>query len=141
MPIGPIGETSSGERKMTKKTVVVLGASDNPERYSYKAFKMLMENGYKTIPVHPLLKDIDGIEVKNSLGSIGEEVYTLSLYVGPEKVIPLIPDIVKLKPQRVVLNPGTESKELKEALVKASIPFAEACTLILLKTGRFEKAF
>ena len=123
-----------------EKTVVVLGASDNPEKYSNKALKMLAEHGYKTIPVHPHLKNIDGVEVKSSLGDISEDIYTLSLYVGTERVIPLIPDIIKLKPQRVVLNPGTESKELKEALVKASIPYVEACTLILLRTGQFEKA-
>ncbi len=126
---------------MAGKTVVVLGASNNPERYSYKALKMLTECGYKVIPVHPQLKEIEGIEVKNSLGDIGEDVYTLTLYIGTEKVVPVIPEIVKLKPQRVILNPGTESKELKEALLKASIPYAEACTLILLKTGQFEKAF
>ena len=126
---------------MPGKKVVVLGASNNPERYSYKALKLLLEHGYKTIPVHPQLKEIDGIEVKKSLGDINEEIYTLSLYVGPEKVVPLIPDIIKLKPLRVILNPGTESKELKEALANASIPYAEACTVVLLKTGRFEKAF
>ena len=124
-----------------EKSVVVLGASNNPERYSYKALKMLAENGYKTIPVHPQLKDIDGIEVKNSLGDISENIYTLTLYVGPEKIIPLIADIIKLKPQRVILNPGTESRELKEALVKASISYIEACTLVLLRTGHFEKDF
>ncbi|MCL2294559.1 MAG: CoA-binding protein [Spirochaetes bacterium] len=128
---------------MSKKTVVVLGASNNPERYSYKALKMLAEHGYDVIPVHPQLKDIDGIEVRNSLenADAGEDVYTLTLYVGPEKIVPLIPDIVRLNPQRVIFNPGTESQELKEALVKASIPHAEACTLVLLRTGRFEEAF
>ncbi|MCL2705098.1 MAG: CoA-binding protein [Spirochaetaceae bacterium] len=130
-----------GTKSMQEKTVVVLGASNNPERYSYKALKMLTEHGYKTIPVHPQLKDIDGVEVKSNLKDISEDVYTLTLYVGPEKVVSLIPDIVKLKPQRVILNPGTESEELKEALAKASIPYTEACTLILLKTGQFEKAF
>jgi predicted CoA-binding protein len=126
---------------MSKKTVVILGASNNPERYSYKALKMLAEHGYETIPVHPQLKDIEGVEVKNSLGDAGEDVHTLTLYIGPEKIVPLIPDIIKLNPQRVIFNPGTESKELKEALVKASISHAEACTLILLRTGQFEKAF
>jgi len=124
-----------------EKTVVVLGASNNPERYSYRALKMLAENGYKTIPVHPHLKDIDGVEVKSSLGDINEDIYTLTLYVSPEKIIPLIADIIKLKPQRVILNPGTESKELKETLVKAAIPYIEACTLVLLRTGHFEKEF
>ncbi len=126
---------------MSGKNVVVLGASDNPERYSYKALKMLSENNYNVIPVHPQLESIEGFKVVKELGSINEKVYTLTVYVGPARITPLIDDIVRLKPDRVVLNPGTESEELKSALKKASIPYLEACTLVLLRTGQFESAF
>jgi len=64
-------------------------------------------------------------------------VDTLSLYVGPQNIHLLISDILKLKPGRVILNPGTESEELKTALHNARIPFQEACTLVLLKTNQF----
>jgi predicted CoA-binding protein len=125
---------------MPDKNVAVLGASDNPERYSYKALKMLTEHGYNAIPVHPVLDEIEGIKVVKSLGDIRENVYTLTVYVGPARISPLVEEIVKLKPERVILNPGTESEELKTALDKASIPYIEACTLVLLRTGQFESA-
>ena len=125
---------------MPDKNVAVLGASDNPERYSYKALKMLTEHGYNAIPVHPVLDEIEGIKVVKSLGDIRENVYTLTVYVGPARISPLVEEIVKLKPERVILNPGTESEELKTALDKASIPYIEACTLVLLRTGQFERA-
>ncbi len=125
---------------MPDKNVAVLGASDNPERYSYKALKMLTEHGYNAIPVHPVLDEIEGIKVVKSLGDIRENVYTLTVYVGPARISPLVEEIVKLKPERVILNPGTESEELKAALDKASIPYIEACTLVLLRTGQFESA-
>jgi predicted CoA-binding protein len=126
---------------MPGKNVAVLGASDNPERYSNKAVKMLSENNYNVIPVHPQLESIEGYKVVKDLADIKDEVYTLTVYVGPSRITPLIDSIVKLKPQRVVLNPGTESDELKEALKKASIPYLEACTLVLLRTGQFENSF
>lgn len=124
---------------MEKKKVVVLGASDKSERYSYKALKLLLEHGYDVIPIHPILETIEGTKVVKNLGDIQVQVYTITVYVGPERIKPLISEIIALKPQRVILNPGTESDELKKALKEASIPYLEACTLVLLNTGQFEK--
>lgn len=126
---------------MSDKNVAVLGASNKAERYSYKAIKMLSEKGYNAIPVHPRLESIDGHKVTKALEDIKEKIHTLTVYVGPSRITPLIDGIIKLKPDRVVLNPGTESRELKTALSGASIPYLEACTLVLLSTGQFEKAF
>ncbi len=36
-----------------KETVVILGASDNPSRFAYKAKQMLEKFGHKTILVNP----------------------------------------------------------------------------------------
>ena len=38
---------------LMRYNVAVLGASTNPERYSYKAVKMLSESDYGVFPVHP----------------------------------------------------------------------------------------
>ena len=117
--------------------VAVLGASDKPERYSNKAVNLLRQKGYSVVPVHPSLNEIDEIPVVNNLISIKEPVHTLSIYVSPEHISAHIDDIIKLKPGRVILNPGTESDELEQALTENNIPFQEACTLVLLKTGQF----
>jgi len=117
--------------------VAVLGASSNPERYSNKAIKMLKDYGHQVFPVHPTEATIESLKVFPKLSDIREPVDTLSLYVGPQNIHLLISDILKLKPGRVILNPGTESEELKTALHNARIPFQEACTLVLLKTNQF----
>ncbi|ORC32727.1 CoA-binding protein [Marispirochaeta aestuarii] len=119
--------------------VAILGASRNPERYSYKALNMLRNHGYKVVPVHPTLKEIEGVPVHNSLSEVKEKIHTLTLYVGPRHIGSEIDAIVKLNPGRVIFNPGTESEELKAALDSAGIPYMEACTLVLLSTGQFEK--
>jgi predicted CoA-binding protein len=126
---------------MDNKKVVILGASNNKERYSYLALKLLDKHNYEVIPVHPTLSEIEGFKVINSITEINEKVGTLTVYVGPARIVPMIDDIVKLNPERVILNPGTESDELKKALKNAGISFIEACTLIMLKTGQFEVEF
>ena len=119
------------------QTVVVLGASNQPERYSFLAVQMLTENGHRVIPVHPSLTEILGIPVRSSLGKVTEPIDTLTLYLGAERLEKLIPEILELHPRRVIFNPGTESPALQAALTAAAIPWIEACTLVLLRTGQF----
>ena len=119
------------------QTVAVLGASPKPDRYSNRAIRMLTENGHRVIPVHPKIDTIENIQVVHDLRSIEESVDTLTLYVGPERLQPMIPEILELKPGRVIFNPGTESPELQQQLREAGIPFLEACTLVMLQTSQF----
>ena len=131
------GEMVQGTRKPEDRTVVVLGASPKPVRYSYQAAKLLRDKGYRVIPVHPKAQRIEQIPVVHSLAAVRESVDTLTLYIGPERVRDQIQAIVDLKPGRLILNPGTESHALEIALRNARIPFEHACTLVLLRTGQF----
>ena len=118
-------------------SVLVLGASNKADRYSYKAVKLLEEHGHKVIAVNPAITHIDGLAVKHSLIEVQETVDSISVYLNPETTKTLIPEILALKPRRIILNPGSENSSLAEAANKAGIEVLEACTLVLLKTGRF----
>ena len=122
---------------MAAQTVAVLGASNNPDRYSNMAIRRLRDAGHRVIPVNPALDEIEGLAVAKSLGEIKDPVDTLTLYVGPQRSVPMIDDILRLAPNRVVFNPGTESEELAAALDEANIPHVNACTLVMLQTGQF----
>ncbi len=123
--------------KAGQETVVVLGASNKSDRYSNKAIKMLTEYGHRVIPIHPKLKDIEGLEVKPDLKSVNTDVDTLTMYVGPQRSFKMINDILALNPKRVIFNPGAESSELEKALDQKHIPWVEACTLVMLRTGQY----
>lgn len=125
------------DMSQNKERVAVLGASKKPERYSNRAVVLLKEHGHDVIPVNPIEEKIEDLAVAHSLGEISGDVDTLTVYVGPRHIGEVIDDIVKLKPRRVILNPGTESEELKSILGNHNIPFLEACTLVLLKTGQY----
>lgn len=119
------------------QTVAVLGASTNPERYSNKAVRLLQEHGHHVIPVNPAQDLIEGLAVAHALGDIREPVDTLSLYMAPQHLAALADSIVTMKPGRVIFNPGTEDAALQSRLDAAGIPWEEACTLVLLRTGQF----
>ena len=122
----------------TKQTVAILGASDKPERYAFKALQLLKQHGHSVIPIHPTRKVIDGETVVANLSEITTPIDTLTLYLGPDRLKPLMNAVVALKPRRVIFNPGTELPELQGKLSDANIPFEEACTLVLLNTNQFD---
>lgn len=117
--------------------VAVLGASSKPERYSYMAVKMLMEQGHNVFPVHSSGRAVDGLKCYNSLDDISEEIDTITVYLSQKNSTPLIDNIIKVNPRRIILNPGAENHELKEECEEAGIEVVEACTLVMLRTGQF----
>lgn len=117
--------------------VVVLGASPKPARYANQAVRLLLEKGYRVTPVHPKFEEIEGLKVAHAFEQIDQPIDTLTLYVGAERLAPQIPDLIALKPARVVFNPGTESTAFQQALDEANIEWFEACTLVMLRTNQF----
>ncbi len=125
------------ETRPEEHHVAVLGASPKPARYSNQAVRLLLDHGYSVTPVHPNFEQIEGLQVAATLSDIERPVDTLSLYVGPERITPMIEEIIGLRPGRVICNPGTESKELQDRLDAEGIPWLEACTLVMLRLGVF----
>lgn len=117
--------------------VAILGASNKPDRYSYKALQLLVEKRHTPFPVHPLLKEINGIHVYRRLSEIPDEIHTITIYLSPQNQQTVENDILQSKVQRVIFNPGTENPELAQKLQQIGIETVNACTLILLKTGQF----
>lgn len=122
---------------MKQERVVILGASDKPDRYAWKAQQLLRQHGHSVVPVHPRLESIEGIPVSPDLGSVTGPVDTLTLYVNPAISSAQSDAILALKPGRVLFNPGTENPDLQQKLDTAGIPWEEACTLVLLNTGHY----
>ncbi len=122
---------------MNKERVVIVGASNNPERYSHRALLLLRKHGHEVVPVHPKLAEIEGIPVVADLGLISGPVDTVTMYVGPAISSGLQDKLIALKPRRVLFNPGAENASLADALQKAGIACEEACTLVLLNIGQF----
>jgi predicted CoA-binding protein len=118
--------------------VAVLGASDDQDRYSYKALQMLLEHNHRVFPVHPKLEFIEGYKIYKDINSIPDQIHTLTIYVRPELSSLVREQILKLKPKRVIFNPGTENPALAHELKQNGISTLEACTLVLLRTGQFE---
>jgi predicted CoA-binding protein len=98
---------------------------------------MLSEGDYGVFPVHPSARPIDGITCYRSLGDIPEPLDTITIYLSENNSTPMIDEIVKCAPRRVILNPGAENGELRSRCEARGIEVLEACTLVMVSTGQF----
>lgn len=117
--------------------VAVVGASQNPERYSHKAVLLLIQNGHCPIPVHPTVEEVAGLPTFKTLDAIDVPIDTVSIYLSAKNQNELEQGIRVCQAKRVIFNPGTENPVLEEQLRAAGIEVMEACTLVLLNTGQF----
>ncbi len=117
-----------------KKTVVI-GASPNPSRYSYKAVELLSEYGHPVVAIGQRSGLIDGLEIK--IGTpVVEDVNTVTLYLAPGNQSAVYDYILNvLKPKRIIFNPGTENDVLEKMAESNGIEVVEHCTLIMLNRG------
>lgn len=118
---------------MNKKTVVI-GASENPERYANMAVRRLLQHQHEVVPVGLKPGQIEGVSILTGHPAISG-VHTVTLYVRPELQPPLYDYIFSLSPQRIIFNPGTENPEFNTLAQRKGILTEEACTLVMLSIG------
>jgi predicted CoA-binding protein len=96
---------------MKKENVAIIGASDKPERYAYKAMKLLIEYGHNVFLVSPSHQEINGMTVYSSITEINEKIDTVTLYISDRLQNADVQEgILNATPKRVIFNPGTENK-------------------------------
>lgn len=120
---------------MNKRTLVV-GATTNPARYAWLATDRLQQANYEVACVGIKNGACAGVPIQHSFEGLGE-VHTVTLYVGPQNQDPYIDQIIDLQPQRVIFNPGTESKTNMDKIESAGIEVERACTLVMLSAGTY----
>lgn len=120
-----------------KNVTLIVGLSNKPDRYAYRAAKMLKGYGH-TIEAYGLKAEtVFEIPVKTDWKEIQSRPDTVTLYVNPARQKEMIPHIIQLMPRRIIFNPGTENPEFESLAQKAGIQTEIACTLVLLATGTY----
>lgn len=120
---------------MSKKTLV-LGASTNPSRFSYKAIQMLKDYCHEVVAIGKSEGEVAGVKFNAELIPF-KDIDTITLYLNPQNQEDYYGYIVGLNPKRVIFNPGTENPVLELMLNEKNVETMEACTLVLLRTKQY----
>jgi len=120
------------------KLTLIVGATDNPERYAYRAADLMLAKGVPFIPIgikkgRVFGKEIVDLREKRDL----TEIHTVTLYLGAQNQADWVDYLIGLGPKRIIFNPGTENPAFFSKAKELGIEALEACTLVMLTTGQF----
>lgn len=116
--------------------VAVIGASDNPQRYSNLAARALMSRGHEVFLYGLRDGEIESIQIKTDLTPV-EGIDTVTIYVNPQHLSHWQPLIKQLKPQRIIFNPGTENFDIMGKYQNEGLQVIQGCTLVMLSANTF----
>ena len=118
-----------------KKTLVI-GASDNPQRYSYLAVNRLRSKGHPVVAIGRRCVTVGDVPVETEKKPF-PGVDTVTLYLNARSQKEYYDYILSLHPSRIIFNPGAENDEFARLAQANGIQPLEACTLVLLSTGQY----
>jgi hypothetical protein len=118
------------------KQTLVIGASDNPQRYSFLAVTRLREHNHPVFAIGRKNTKVADINIETSKKNF-PDVDTITLYLNPKNQREYYDYILSLHPKRIIFNPGAENEELFNLAKVNGIEPLEACTLVLLSTNQF----
>lgn len=103
------------------KNIAIVGLSNKPERTSYMVAQVLQDNGYKIIPVNPLLagEEILGEKVYANLTEIDDSIDIVDVFRRSEFLPEVAADFLKIDAKVFWAQLGIENEEADEMLRKA----------------------
>lgn len=115
---------------------LVFGASLKLHRYSNIAVNRLLDHNIKTEAFGLKAGKIREVQIKTKIEDF-QNIQTITLYIRAARQPEYYEGIVKINPERVIFNPGTENSEFYEILENNGIEVVVACTLVLLATNQY----
>ncbi len=118
-----------------KKTLVI-GASTNPARVSYSAIKRFQQLSIEVIAIGNKEGEIDDVPIITGKPEL-KDINTITVYLNPIRQEEYAEYMLRLKPARIIFNPGAENFILMKKAKDEGIKVEMACTLVMLATGQY----
>lgn len=95
------------------RTIAMVGASDRPDRPSYRVMKFLQDHGYRVIPVNPQItgEHVHGEYVWRELSQIGEPIDMVDIFRRPEAAGEAVDEAIKVGAKAVWMQLGVINEE------------------------------
>jgi hypothetical protein len=112
------------------KTVAILGASADRQKFGNKAVRAFHQQGWTVYPVNPKETEIEGLVCYRSIAEVPVRPQMISVYLPPLVLLKLLPDIAARGCDELWLNPGTESNDVLAAAERLGLNVVQACSIL-----------
>lgn len=90
------------------RTIAVVGASDRPDRPSFRVMKTLQDHGYRTIPVNPQItgEHLHGEFVFRELGQLGDPIDMIDVFRRSDAVGEVVDEAIAIGAKSIWMQLG-----------------------------------
>lgn len=111
-------------------SVAVIGASNDRGKWGNKCVRAFRQRGYTVYPVNPAESEVEGLTAFPSIKDVPVRPDLVSVYVRPQILLNLLPEIAARGCDELWLNPGTESDSVLAEARRLNLNVIQACSII-----------
>lgn len=115
---------------MNQKTIAIIGASNDRNKFGNKAVRAFALQGYQVFPVNPREACVEGWPTFPVIAAVPVRPQLISVYLPPPVLLKVLPDIAAKGCDELWLNPGTESEEVLAAAARLGLNVIQACSIV-----------
>ena len=121
------------------KTVAVIGASSNRNKFGNKALRAFEHQGYTVIAINPNESEVEGHRTFPSVLDVPGPIDMATVYVPAAVGLRVMDDLAQKRIPEVWLNPGADDPEVVARARELGIPIIQACSIIAIgeSPGRY----
>ena len=118
---------------LRRRRIAVCGATPKRERWGYRVFRRLLDEGYDVIPVHLVARHVDQIPCYANLEEIPGGVDAVSVITPPSASLGIVRDAAEIGRPPCWFQPGASSPEVLAEALRLGVPTIDGpCVLIEL---------
>lgn len=122
------------------KSVAVLGASTNPEKYGHRAVVAFAAKGFTVYPINPRADQVAGHPCLSDLTDLPARPDVVSAYLPPQLLLGTLSAVAECGCEELWLNPGTDTPEVLSRAAELGLNTVQGCSLVALASGRLKVA-
>ena len=121
------------------KTVAVIGASSNRDKFGNKALRAFAKRGYTVIPINPSESEVEGYRTYASVLDVPGEIDLATVYVPPETGVGIMEQLAQKGVKEVWLNPGADDVDVVSRARQLGLRTQQLCSILAIgeSPGRY----
>ncbi len=110
------------EQLRNSKTMAVVGLSGDPDRISFRVSRYMQEQGYRIIPVNPMVQEVLGEKSYPDLKSVPEPIDMVNIFRRSELVPPVVDQAIEVGVKYIWMQDGVINPDSAAKAEAAGIP-------------------
>ena len=111
------------------KTVAVVGASSDRNKFGNKALRAFVAEGYTVYAINPNEEAVEGLQTYASVLDVPVPIDMATVYVQPDIAEALLTEFEQKHIAEIWINPGAESDRLIAEAARRKLNVIYACSI------------